>query len=285
MSKQTYQEGFEESFDNQMLFLNNVFRKSYDLTSGEKGLFNPSNNQYNCVGEQLHDTGNALNTSCTAIEKEHCCNIQCGLLVSSLFEEIKRLRAEISEVSQQKRNIEDKNVAIPNLNTNSTHPNIIFSAISKGYQERSFCESEGLPFLSIESNSPSTFINQKRKGFGWPTNEEMKQFLLNQNLKKYSGEKSNSPLLVKINFHLKNALHEDSPIFIFWIQLYSMAKAKKMTTLAESIISYILQWPQILKDEYNDIPSTVILENLKRSLLKIFHKIKRTAVIMKGIPY
>ena len=140
-----------------------------------------------------------------------------------------------------------------------------------------------LNLVSLETRLSSDKSLNPTVATGWPDLKTIKSFLKNQNLKKYYGDQPKIQLLKEINDYLKSLLHDDSSSFLKWLELYSSSKVLKMTTLANSIIEHILQWPHIFKDNFKGTPSAILLDNLKRALLKIFHKVKRTAVIIKGM--
>ena len=108
-----------------------------------------------------------------------------------------------------------------------------------------------------------------------------------------------TPMLSDIKLLLDSVLDEESFIFQQWCQLYSSTTTQKSFTLSASIIKTILTWPAILAAQeastfgiaspsfdilghacakssiFDRTETERLLENLKRCLLRIFHKVKR----------
>ena len=201
----------------------------------------------------------------SSFQTSRCGNLHCEQAFANHKQEIDRLNSLILKLLSQ-----NEELFFPSLLQN----NFNLDAINLNTQPP-------ISLVSLETRLSSDKSLNPTVATGWPDIKTMKSFLNNQNLKKYYGDQPKVQLLKEINDYLKSLLDDDSSSFLMWLELYSSAKVLKMTTLANSIIEHILQWPHIFGDNFKKIPSTILLDNLKRALLKIFHKVKRTAVIIK----
>jgi hypothetical protein len=136
---------------------------------------------------------------------------------------------------------------------------------------------------SLYSRFESNRILKKEK-FGWPSMIEIQIYLENLEIRQSHQTQKNGKkkLLPEIKEFLDQALDVQSDLFGSWCDLYQTSVSHKMATVSKAIIQHLLTWvPFIDPEKALQLESVVLLENLKRSLLRIFHKVKRLNVARK----
>jgi len=126
----------------------------------------------------------------------------------------------------------------------------------------------------------SVFKDQTPKG--WPTMARIRTFLESINLKQYCQRTglqgaAKKVILNDVNQMLLRVIDADCLLFQEWVQLYKSTLLHKMATLGNGIIEHLLQWVTMFRN-FGDIPTAILLDNLKRCLLRIFHRVKGKAL-------